>query len=269
MSNDEFIKGEQKVTSAEDENKKLWREFDANYPPFTANLKVPCIVAAIVALIVGVIIFSIVFTNLPCAKEIMAWQEDTPEPEGAVKSAVIAIVVGVIAIIAAVVVVTLIARVVAKRMQAKNYISKKMRLFHAHERIVKQEKEEARKREEEQRKLDAIFTCKLCGEKLYVINNEGSVVDKSYIEKQYSVEVTGYNKAVLKPEYNTLEWKERTGQKITCGCRKCGYEISRSQDDLFTNVTIEKGSVITADAVKKTDTYKYVDTYQFRSKSDI
>ncbi|MDE6690949.1 MAG: hypothetical protein K2K04_03175, partial [Clostridia bacterium] len=269
-----LTKGEQTANSAEnkavdDEFKKMWNEFDASYPPFRYSLKLPCIIAAVATLIVGIIIFSIVFTNLPCAKEIMAWQEGTPEPEGAVKSAVVAIITGVVAIIAAVVAAVFIARAVAKKMQARNYVRAKMSKFNDYKKLVQREKAEERKRAEEQRKLDAIFTCKFCGDKLYVIQNDGDVVDKSYVEKQYSVEVTGYNKAVLKPEYNTLKWKERVGQKIVCGCRKCNYEISRSQGDYFADVTIAKGSIITSQAVKETEAYKYVDTYKFRDKSDV
>lgn len=276
MSNDGLTKGEQTANHVEnkavdggDEFKKLWTEFDASYPPFKQSLKLPCIISAVAALIVGIIIFAIVFTNLPCAKEIAAWQEGTPEPEGAVKSAVIAIIVGVVAIIVAVIAAVFIGRAVAKKMQARNYIDRKMRLFDSYKKRVKQEKEEERKRAEEQRKLDAIFTCKFCGDKLYVIKNDGNVVDKSYVEKQYSVEITGYDKAVVKPEYNTLKWKERVGQKISCGCRKCDYEISKSQGAYFADISIAKGSIITSKAVKETEAYRYVDTYQFRDKSDI
>lgn len=269
MNNENLENCEKTTVSAEDEAKKLWNEFDASYPPFRYSLKMPCIIAAVVALIVGIIIFAIVFTNLPCAKEIAAWQEGTPEPEGAVKSAVIAIIIGVVAIIVAVIAAVFIGRAVAKKMQAKSYISAKMRKFNEYKKLVQREKEEERKRAEEQRKLDAIFTCKFCGDKLYVINDDGDIVDKSYIEKKYSVEVTGYNKAVLKPEYDTLKWKERVGQKILCGCRKCNYVISKSQGDYFADVSIEKGSIITAKAVKETEAYKYVDTYKFRDVSDI
>lgn len=276
MSNDGLTKGEQatnyvedKAVDGGDEFKKMWNEFDASYPPFRYSIKLPCIVAAIVTLIAGIIIFAIVFTNLPCAKEIAAWQEGTPEPEGALKSAVIAIIIGVVAIIAAVVAAAFIARAVAKKMQARNYVRAKMNRFNEYKKLVQREKAEEKKRAEEQRKLDAIFTCKFCGDKLYVIQDDGNIVDKSYVEKQYSVEVTGYNKAVLKPEYNTLEWKERVGQKILCGCRKCDYEISKSQGDYFADISIAKGSIITAKAVKETEAYKYVDKFQFRSKTDV
>lgn len=263
----------------ESESKRLWAEFDSTYPQFYYTnfmIKRTCIISAIVTLIVGIIVFSIVFTNLPCAKEIAAWQEGTPEPESAVRNAVIAIVVGVILIIAAVVASVFISRAVAKKVQAITYTKRKTDAFEAFKYKKQQERVEAEKRaarlaaeEEKRNKLKEIFTCEFCGGEIECKTDRGTLETRGYVQDAYNVKVTGYNTAEVTPTYHTIEYKEYAGGRIVCRCRKCEYEIMKRERsdhrgyDRSFPVTVELYGKckLTQWQVKNTKVYRYVDDY--------